>query len=150
MQSENESMLEPEHITKLVKYEEELISLQHKSQDLFEQQLSYISAGCLVLSIGFVKDIVKNVKLADLRPLLIAGWILMIVTLLVNLISHLFNVYLYDKSISDVRKSITRKSNFDADRTDNRFKIIKKMNWLCIFTLIIGILLVVVFIYFNM
>lgn len=36
--------------THIEKYREELIELLHKSQDSFEKQLSYISAGSLALS----------------------------------------------------------------------------------------------------
>jgi len=41
------------------KYQEQLISLQHKSQEAFETQLSYVGAGSLALSVGFIKDVIR-------------------------------------------------------------------------------------------
>src|SRR5687768_5136591 len=100
-----EASTDPRQVYKL-----ELITLLHKSQDAFEKQLSFISAGSLALSIGFIKDIVKNIGEADCRWLLVIGWILLACTLLINCISHLRAADLHNKTIEDI----------NADRYDDK------------------------------
>jgi len=145
MEPENELKPSSEEEPQLEKYKEELIATHHKSQETFEQQLSYISAGSLALSIGFVKDIVKDIENADYRSLLMTGWILMVITLLLNLISHLLAVKFYSKSISEIH---WRK--FDSNRSDKRFKRITWLNWICVGTLVLGILLIIIFVNRNL
>src|SRR5688500_4917696 len=70
-------------------YKKALYDIMGKSQDDFEKQLSFISAGALGLSLIFTEKIVKDISKADLKCLLVAGWILLAVTLFINLISHL-------------------------------------------------------------
>jgi hypothetical protein len=125
-------------------YKNELVDIHRKSQETFEQQLSYISAGCLVLSIGYVKDIVKDISKAGCRSLLMIGWVLMISTLLLNLVSHLLAEKFYSKSISEINRSV-----FNPGESDKRFKKITKINWICVYTLIFGILLIIIFINRN-
>jgi hypothetical protein len=124
---------------------EELIELHKKSQDTSEQQLSYISAGCLALSIGFLKDIVKDIMHAHLRSFLMTGWILMVFTLLMNLVSHLLAAKFYSISLSEIDKP-----NFDPIKSDKRFKGITFINWMCVVALTLGILLVVIFVNYNL
>jgi hypothetical protein len=145
MELENESEPSSEKGSELEKYKEELIAIHRKSQETFEQQLSYISAGSLALSIGFVKDIVKDIRSANYRCLLTAGWILMVVTLLLNLISHLLAVRFYSKSISEIHWN-----KFNSNISDKRFEKITWLNWICVITLVLGILLIIVFVNRNL
>jgi hypothetical protein len=145
MESENELRHSSDEVLQLEKYKEELIAIHHKSQETFEQQLSYISAGSLALSIGFVRDIVKDIEGAEYRWLLVIGWILMVITLLLNLISHLLAVKYYSKSISEIHRQ-----TFDSLKSDNRFERITWLNWICVGTLIFGILLITIFVNYNL
>jgi ABC-type phosphate transport system permease subunit len=140
-----ESIAEMEQNVALIKYKEELVDLHKKSQETFEQQLSYISAGCLALSIGFLKDFVKDIAHAHTRFFLMIGWILMIITLLMNLVSHLLSTGFYEKSISELNNQ-----RFDSNKSDRRFKIVTILNWFCVGSLIVGILFIVVFVYNNL
>ena len=145
MEQENELKASSDKEEKLESYKKELTDILHKSQDTFEKQLSYISAGSLALSIGFVKDIVKDITLADYRPLLMLGWVLLVITLLANLSSHLYAVGLLGKSISEISGP-----TYDSKKSDNRFKVITIVNWGCIATLTLGILFIALFVYFNL
>ena len=129
----------------LIKYREELLEILHKSQEAFEKQLSYISAGCLVLSIGYVKDIVKDIENAEYRAFLMVGWVFMILTLLMNLVSHLIAVRYYRLAISEINNF-----TFENKRSIKRFDTITILNWACLVFLVLGILAIVIFINQNL
>jgi len=131
----------PEH---LLKYKEELITLLHKSQDTFEKQLSYISAGSLALSVGFIKDVVKDIKTADCKWLLNFGWACLGITLLVNCISHIRAADLHNRTIDDINKG-----RYDDKLVTTRFKEIGYVNWSTVITLIVGIASIIVFVSIN-
>ena len=57
------------------------------SEEIFEKMVVYVAGGGLVLTIGFVKDIV-NLETVEFLNYLFATWILFAMTLLLNLISH--------------------------------------------------------------
>jgi hypothetical protein len=128
----------------LLKYKEELITLLHKSQDTFEKQLSYISAGSLALSIGFIKDVVKDIKTADYKWLLNFGWAFLGLTLLVNCISHIRAADLHNRTIRDINNG-----NYDDKLVTNRFKEIGYVNWSTVITLIVGIASIIIFVSIN-
>lgn len=127
----------------LEKYREELISLLHKSQDSFEKQLSYISAGSLALSIGFIKDVVK-LPTADCKCLLSIGWILLGLTLLLNCISHIWAATLHARTIDEMNND-----KYDADKIRGRYKSMTNLNWGTIATMVVGIILIIVFVIIN-
>lgn len=129
----------------LEEYKAELISTLHKSQEAFEKQLSYISAGSLALSMGFVKDVVRDIHKSGYRGLLMVGWVLMAMTLLMNLVSHLLAARLHSKSIAEINAG-----TFDSVKSDKRFIPIKRLNWLSVATLIAGILLIIIFVMYNL
>ncbi|MBN8856558.1 MAG: hypothetical protein BGO55_24100 [Sphingobacteriales bacterium 50-39] len=145
MEQEKDTKSNGDDVSRLEKYKEELIAIHHKSQETFEQQLSYISAGSLALSIGFVKDIVKDIDCAGYRPLLGIGWVLMVITLLLNLVSHLLAVKFYRKSISEIHRN-----EFVSSKSDTRFDKITWLNWTCVGTLVLGILLIIIFVNHNL
>jgi len=128
----------------LIKYQEQLISLQHKSQEAFERQLSYISAGSLALSVGFIKDVIKNIELADSKWLLSLGWVLLIATLLMNCISHIASANLHNKTIKDITNS-----TYKQTIVSQRYKKINLLNWSAVFTMVIGITAIVFFVIKN-
>ncbi len=61
-------------LAKIEAYRLELKETFHKSQDIFEKQLSYISAGALGLSVGFIKHIVNPIKDSSHKWMLLSGW----------------------------------------------------------------------------
>jgi hypothetical protein len=90
-----------ENENSLDKYKEELTKVLDKSQDTFEKQLSYISAGALAISMTFIKDVVKFDNAED-KQLIIVGWVLLVLTLLVNFISHLISSNFINKAIDEI------------------------------------------------
>src|ERR1700731_2499004 len=86
----------------LKEYKTDLIKVLEKSQDNFEKQLSYISAGGLGLSMIFIDKIVKNVSHADFKWLLAGCWFFLGCTLVVNLISHLVSARYVYKNIDEI------------------------------------------------
>jgi uncharacterized hydantoinase/oxoprolinase family protein len=128
----------------LIKYKEELIDLLHKSQNAFEKQLSYISAGSLALSIGFIKDVVKNISSANCKWLLVTGWTLLGLTFLVNCISHIRAADLHNKTIADINYG-----RYDPKKIENRYKEVSAVNWITVCTMIAGISSIIIFVSLN-
>lgn len=131
--------------TRLEKYREELIELLHKSQDNFEKQLSYISAGSLALSIGFIKDIVKDIANANDRYLLNVGWILLATTLLINCVSHIRAADLHNRTIRDINEL-----NYDSGTVRRRYKEVSFVNWASVTTMMLGLVSIIVFVTKNL
>jgi len=140
----NENDLIVELPNDLKEYKNELIATVDKCQDSFEKQLSYISAGCLALSIGFIKDIIKDIDTAQSRWLLTVGWILLGSTLLINLFSHLIAARLHYLTIKEINAR-----QYDYDKTLNRISSVNKINWFSATTLVSGIFLIIIFVTLN-
>ena len=85
------------------KNREVFIRIKEKSEDDFEKNLTYISAGTLVLSMTFIEKIV-NIKDSSAIGFLITSWILLALTLLLNLISHQIASSYHDKTIEECDK----------------------------------------------
>jgi hypothetical protein len=128
----------------LKRYREELITILHKSQDTFEKQLSYLSAGSLALSIGFIKDVIKNIKEADCRWLLNSGWLLLGITLLINCISHIRAADLHNRTIGDINHN-----RYNDKIVTNRYKEVSFVNWISVATLVLGIGAIIFFVTIN-
>ncbi len=127
-------------------YGQELKELFHKSQDTFEKQLSYISAGALALSVGFIKDIVTPIKASSFKWMLLAGWGLLISTLLLNLVSHMLAgkyAKIGAKETEDIENA------YDPVKIDKRAKRMECINWTTVGMLAGGIILIVLYITFN-
>lgn len=129
----------------LEKYKDELITLLHKSQDSFEKQLSYISAGSLALSIGFIKDVVDNIKTADYKWILNLGWALLALTLLINCISHIRAADLHNKTIEEINKE-----EYNSFKVNKRYKEVSFVNWVTVFLMIFGITAIIIFVSINL
>lgn len=127
-------------------YGQELKELFHKSQDTFEKQLSYISAGALALSVGFIKDIVIPIKTSSFKWMLLAGWGLLILTLLLNLISHML-AGKYAKKGAKETEDI--ENAYDPVKIDKRARRMECINWATVGMLAGGIILIVLYITFN-
>lgn len=118
----------------------ELRVIKEKSEDDYEKNLVYISSGTLVLSLTFIEKIVP-LQGSTVVWFLIASWIFLSVTLLLNLISHQISskyhddcmlVYATDRGAGD--KLALRCS-----------KVMRGLNWGTSSTLIVGIFLLVLF-----
>ena len=122
-----------------------LQKIKEVSDANFEKSITYISAGALALSMTFVEKVVpfsSGTKFC----LLITAWILLTITLLVNLLSHYLSSCYHEKTIEE----------FDSDcenintNLDSRNKIIRWVNIGTIFTLFLGILSLIIFLSINL
>lgn len=120
-------------------YEKQVFETLNKSQDDFEKQLSYISAGSLGLSMIFIEKIV-TLNNAHSKWLLITSWILLATTLFINLISHLVSSHYNYKILDDVQKRI------DTKLSVVKFNcVINTLNLVTVITLILGMLFLIIF-----
>jgi hypothetical protein len=142
--NESELVDDPVAVARIHAYRDELNIVFHKSQDSFEKQLAFISAGTLSLSIGFIKDIVKDFDHSSYKGLLGWGWGTLVATLLVNLISHLMASRNANRAIREINED-----NYEPERIECRNRIIVNINWASVFIMIIGIALIVSFIIIN-
>ena len=121
-----------------------LAKIKEKGDDDYEKNITYISAGTLVLSLTFIEKIV-NLGDSNSVVILIISWILLALTLLANLISHQLSSYYHEKTICD----------FDADdpnlekNINKRNKVIRTINWGTTFSLVVGILFLILFCSIN-
>ena len=130
-----------EHVKKL---NEEFANLLAKSQDIFEKQLSYISTGALGLSVGFIKDIV-DIKNSNYKWMVVSGWGLLILTLLLNLISHMI-------AAQNAKKGKTETEDldkYDERKINERTKQMENINKTTVGTMTGGIILIILFITIN-
>ena len=67
----------PEHESEMKAFCTHLKEVVLKSQDSFEKQLSYISAGSLSISMAFIKNVVGDLSNTIYEGFLIASWGLM-------------------------------------------------------------------------
>lgn len=135
-----------QEIERVKLFSQELKELFHKSQDTFEKQLSYISAGALALSVGFIKDIVHPIKDSSYKFMLLVGWSLLIFTLLLNLVSHML-AGLYAKK--GAKEAEDPHNTYDPVKIDTRARRMEFINWTTVGTLAGGIILIVLYITFN-
>lgn len=126
-------------------YKDELVMLLHKSQDAFEKQLNFIASGSLVLSIGFIKEVLTDAQTAKQQWLLTAGWALLALTLFLNCCSHLLAARKHNTTIAELNSIET----FCEKRIAKRYAAITNMNWATVITMCLGITLIIIFISIN-
>lgn len=117
-----------------------------RSEDEFEKKLTYISAGALLLSATFLEKIVTLEDSSSLW-ILISGWSFLVMTLIINLFSHLVSKYYMRKNIDDIDDNIEFSSRLSNHQ--RRLKRIESMNWISAIFLIIGVVALVVFTSIN-
>jgi hypothetical protein len=76
-----------------------LAKIKEKSEDDYEKNIVYISAGTLVLSLTFIEKIV-NLKDSSVIWVLISSWCFLAVTLLFNLVSHQLSSFYHDRCMA--------------------------------------------------
>lgn len=122
---------------------QELIS---KSESEFETKLTYISAGALLLSVTLLEKIIK-LDCSIYLWIVIVSWVLLILTLLLNLISHLISKIFLRKSIDEIDENTEigeRNRNYRK-----RLICIESINWITSILLILGIASLVIFTSIN-
>ena len=117
-----------------------------KSQDDFEKYINLLASGGLAITIAFFDKIV-NVRTAEFIWLIIIGWILLVLTLLLNLISHNLSINYSQKTIDEINDK-----NYDCifDNVKKRNKKINIFNKFSLGFLISGIISIIIFVTLNL
>lgn len=113
---------------------------------IFEQKLTYISAGTLVLSLTFIEKIVSLEKSNGIW-FLIFGWIFLGSTLIINLASQMISKKHLKDAQNDIYDDLSfEKRKINIDKNNNK---INKINKLTIITMTTGIFLIIIFTSIN-
>lgn len=128
-----------------IDYRNSVIENKTKSQDDFEKYINIMASGGLVLSLTFLEKIVSLDK-AIWKSLIVIGMYLMVVTLLSNLYSHYKSMLDSDATIKDIDQK-----EYDTifKNIEKRNKKINLLNKVSIWSLIIGIFLLITFVTIN-
>ena len=124
-------------MTEEEKYKEGVRRDRDYSSDQFDKQLIYLSAGGLVLTVGFVKDMVDITNETN-TTLLIISWSCFALSLIAMLLSHRTSVYTMDYELDNEQK-----------KSDNWDSITKFFNFVSALSLIMGVILFIIFISKN-
>jgi hypothetical protein len=117
-----------------------------KSQDDFEKYINVLASGGLAITIAFFDNIV-DIHIAVYVYLIVLGWILLVVTLLSNLISHYLLISYAQKTIDE----INQKQYDDVFiNVKNRNRFVNILNGFSIGSLIIGIISIIIFVTINL
>lgn len=146
MNKKDERTLEKE-TEEIDRIRSEFYSSIDKSENDLERKITYISAGGLALSLGFLEKIV-NLSSASYFFIIIVGWLCLALTLSINLISILTSRKLTMKSLEDFDSNIS-----DKDFRNNiaeRNKKISKLDQFSLVSLLLGIALIIVFCSINL
>lgn len=126
------------------KYKNELEILILKSQEIFEKQLNYISAGAIGISFAFVEKLTGTLNEATCKTLLFSGWLALIASLVLNLISHLKAKKSHYLTIVEIVNDA-----YQQEKALLRNKTLDKYNYWTIFLTIFGIVLILFFVTIN-
>lgn len=108
------------------------------AQEEFDKLIVYLSSGGLILTVGFVKDIVE-LDSAVWKPLMIASWAGFIISLLLILLSH-----------KSAIKSSTLELVGKHAESDDQDEITNRLNKWSFGMLITAIVIFVIFITINL
>ncbi|SHM40839.1 hypothetical protein [Flavobacterium xanthum] len=128
-----------------IEYRNSVSDNKSKSQDDFEKYINLMASGGIVLSLTFMEKIVTIDK-AICKILILMGMFLMVVTLLSNLYSHYKSMLDSDEIIKDIDDE---KYDVIFKNIEERNKVINRLNRISIWSLIIGITVIISFATIN-
>lgn len=117
------------------------------SQNHFEKNLVYLSAGSLALSIGFVEKFAQQ-KAAYCNWLIIISWFFLAATLLLNLASHLISVENSSKAREESDKDLPDDELYT--NITKRNNTMRKINWTTFFLFALGVATSVIYCSINL
>ncbi len=141
------------NIERLTKYAETTQKAIDYSVERFDLLIVSLSSSGLVLSIGFVKDIIP--EFSQVNPILLKiTWLLFALSLIMNLISQVSGYYAnsLDLKITNdiIRTKKGKDSKLDQEKLDSRMKIINSttifLNGASLLSLLTGIITLIVFV----
>jgi len=131
------------------KYIERLLEIQKESERFYEKNITFISAGALVLSMTFISS--KNMSSMSSPSLLISAWVLFALTLVINLLSHLLSGMHIRKTIKEKKMNDKTEDQEEAKKKHKkRNNIIIRINWFTYGSLVLGIFILIIFCSINL
>ena len=141
------------HIERLIKYAETTQKAIEYSVERFDILIISLSSSGMVLSIGFVKDIIP--EFSQVNPILLKiTWLLFALSLITNLLSQVSGYYAnsLDLKITNdiIRTKKGKESRMNQEKMDKRMAFINSLtmvlNGASLFCLLTGIVTMIVFI----
>ena len=136
-----------EEIQGFKEYRKSLLEQKSKSDDDFEKYITFIASGGLGLTITFINEI-SPLDESKHVYLIISGWILLTLTLLINLFSHFLSSRNDEKTIQDLDDD-----DIDYDqlvkKIDQRNNRIFYLNLSSIIFLGLGITSIIIYVSLN-
>ena len=154
MEEKNENITAPKFSAEQLKgwedYRSSIYDQQTKSHDSFEKAMTFITSGALVLTLTFHDKIVP-VGNAEAIFLIAIGWVLLAITLFVNLVSHYLSSKSLNKSADEIDQVISYQLTFDDfnRNLESRNRNIDRLNKSTIWTLGIGLLAIIMYVTIN-
>lgn len=108
------------------------------AQESYDKLIVFLSSGALVLTMGFVKNIVEITEKTN-TIFLKLSWVLFAISLIIILLSHKTTIKAMDYELKDQKKH--------SDRMD---RFTNFLNWSSMFALIGGITTFIIFIHGNL
>lgn len=128
----------------LINYKKELLNLLEKSSDNFEKQLNYISAGGIGVSMIIVEKVIKDLANSKCKATIILSWIFLTLTLVSNLISHIYTFSVHSKTIQEIDLE-----QYSYDQAKKRNDTIKNWNIVSAVMLVLGIAFCIIYVSLN-
>jgi len=113
----------------------------------FEKKITYISAGSLALSLTFLDKIVQ-LDSAEYYFILVSGWIMLALTLSINLISILLSRKMAVKSLEEYDSNMITQTHLRNVKKRNN--IIGVLDFSSLMSLLVGIFLIITFCSINL
>lgn len=129
----------------LTNYKKELLNLLEKSSDNFEKQINYIAAGAIGISMIVVEKVIKDLANSTCKAILILSWIFLTLTLVSNLISHIYTFSVHSKTIEEIDLE-----QYDYNQAKRRNDNIKNWNIVSALMLGLGIIFFVIYVSLNL
>jgi hypothetical protein len=127
-------------------YRRDLLAQKSKSDEDFEKYITFISSGALGLTLTFINEI-SPLKESIGIWIISSGWILLAITLFINLLSHFLSSRYNEKTLKDIDENIDN-TDFDC-KLERRNNIISALNFISIGTLGLGITSILIFTIIN-
>lgn len=115
-----------------------LNSIRDYSEEQFDQLIVYLSGGGLVLTIGFVDDVIKF-ETSTAQWLLLSTWICFTISMITILFSHRSSLRSIDLELLGKDK-----------KSDFWDTITKLFNWFGLLSFILGVILFLIYVMLNM
>lgn len=117
-----------------------------KSDDDFEKYITFIASGALGLTITFI-DNISPLKESIVIWVIALGWVLLALTLFINLLSHYLSSKYNEKTVQDIDDEI--KYEIVLNNIEDRNRIISQLNLLSIIFLGLGIVSILTYTIIN-